>query len=1235
MPLPAPLLATSSRSFYPKAACRLSRWNLVTVYLALFFVAWAADAQGVPVKIWVMTQGTTTTATDSGDQVYSVMSDGSGWAPLTITGTALVNPVRIAVDADNGYAYVADGPATSGANSSVLKINLSTGASTALNSQLNSSYGTIRDVRIDFSSGLIYALYQDSATGTAGSNDKIIRMDSSGGNVTTIATAVSNSPLFMAIDGNAGVAYMADNATGATGKRIFMIRLDPSSPSSSIFYNGSAANPVPQLSTVAVDYINSILYHLQGDTDLNNANAADGLYKVSLAATPPVTTFTAVTTAGLLKNPSRSLALDFVNGLAYVGDFTQKALFSINLTTGTQAAISISSLSGLTSTAPFDIAIANVPVAPTVTTPESSSIATTTATLGGKVTNNGNGIITERGIVYSATSANANPIIDGTGVIKVTTTGGNGTFTIPVSSLTGSTGYSFKAYVKNSAGTSYTSVATFTTQAPTANAPTVTTPTSSGITDTAATLGGNVTSDGGATITERGVVYAVTSTNSNPQLSGTGVTKATTTGTTGVFTVNVSSLAPGTTYSFAAYATNSTGTTYAAPVSTFTTQASVLSLNLASATPTNAATVNWTLTFDSAVSGVATSNFSLSGTGTSGASVGTPTTSNGGLTWNVPVTTGGSGTLTLSLANATGLTPSIATTLLFAGQTCTVDKITNTPTLTTPATGGASSNPISVSYSLPEAALNGSVKLTFAGSSTVTLTLAAADGTPGAHSFSFDPGNVLGSAHVASATAPTIADGSYTVTLAYQDVLGNATASTSATSFTVDTTTQTPTLSAPATNGVSSSPFAVSFSLPEAALNGSVQLTFTGGSTITLTLASNQQTAGAHSFTVDAANVLSSSNIASSTAGIIPNGTYTVALSYQDALGNSAASSNPATNFTLASAPTVTTPTSASITGTAATLGGNVTSNGGAAITERGVVYSVTTTNGSPQLNGSGVTKVMASGTTGVFTAGVSGLTAATEYSYAAYATNSIGTSYSSVGTFTTLSNNADLSNLVLSAGTLTPVFAAGTTSYTATVLKASATITVTPTVEESHATLQVRVNGGSYASVTSGSASGSLVLNLGANPIDVLVTAQDGTTTKTYTTTVTRWTNFQNWRNQYFSTIANSGNAADTATPQNDGLPNLLKFAMGLDPTKNVLVADSIAKSGNNLQFNYQRNIEAIGEVTFIVEWSDTLQSNDWHTGGMTEAILSATSTLQQVQATMDVTGAPRRFMRLRVTNP
>lgn len=101
------------------------------------------------------------------------------------------------------------------------------------------------------------------------------------------------------------------------------------------------------------------------------------------------------------------------------------------------------------------------------------------------------------------------------------------------------------------------------------------------------------------------------------------------------------------------------------------------------------------------------------------------------------------------------------------------------------------------------------------------------------------------------------------------------------------------------------------------------------------------------------------------------------------------------------------------------------------------------------------------------------------------------------------LSAIADLSSLTISAGTLSPTFASATTAYTTSGTASS--ITVTPTVSLSYETVQVRVNGGSYSSVTSGSASGSLTLSVGSNTIDILVTAQDGST-KTYTITATRY---------------------------------------------------------------------------------------------------------------------------------
>lgn len=97
------------------------------------------------------------------------------------------------------------------------------------------------------------------------------------------------------------------------------------------------------------------------------------------------------------------------------------------------------------------------------------------------------------------------------------------------------------------------------------------------------------------------------------------------------------------------------------------------------------------------------------------------------------------------------------------------------------------------------------------------------------------------------------------------------------------------------------------------------------------------------------------------------------------------------------------------------------------------------------------------------------------------------------------LSSNASLASLVPSAGTLAPVFASGTTTYTATVALSS--ITVTPAVTRAGAT--VTVNG---TAVTSGTASGPIALNVGVNPaITIIVTAPDGVTKQSYTLTVTR----------------------------------------------------------------------------------------------------------------------------------
>lgn len=97
------------------------------------------------------------------------------------------------------------------------------------------------------------------------------------------------------------------------------------------------------------------------------------------------------------------------------------------------------------------------------------------------------------------------------------------------------------------------------------------------------------------------------------------------------------------------------------------------------------------------------------------------------------------------------------------------------------------------------------------------------------------------------------------------------------------------------------------------------------------------------------------------------------------------------------------------------------------------------------------------------------------------------------------VSSNADLSGLTLSAGDISPVFAAGTTGYSSTVSNSVSRLSVTANVYDSHAT--ITVNG---VATDSGASSELVNLQVGTNAIKIVVTAQNGNS-KTYTVTVTR----------------------------------------------------------------------------------------------------------------------------------
>ena len=187
--------------------------------------------------------------------------------------------------------------------------------------------------------------------------------------------------------------------------------------------------------------------------------------------------------------------------------------------------------------------------APMITTTDVNVLNDTSVTSGGNITSNGGSPISLRGIVWDISS---NPTV----ILSTKTNDGSGigTFNSSISSLKPATTYYIRAYATNTVGTSYGNEVIFKTKV---GLPKVTTDIASLITPESATSGGNVTSDGGASIISNGIVWSETT---NPTISVK--TKSINTGKLGAFINKIDSLLPDKTYYIRAYATNTVGTSY-------------------------------------------------------------------------------------------------------------------------------------------------------------------------------------------------------------------------------------------------------------------------------------------------------------------------------------------------------------------------------------------------------------------------------------------------------------------------------------------------------------------------------------------------------------------------------------------------------------------------------------------------------------------------------------------------
>ena len=593
---------------------------------------------------------------------------------------------------------------------------------------------------------------------------------------------------------------------------------------------------------------------------------------------------------------------------------------------------------------------------PSLTTTTVTSITQTTASSGGNVTSDGGLSVTARGVVWSTS-------ISPTIALSTKTSNGTGTgsFTSSITGLTQNTTYYVRAYATNSNGTNYGTEQSFTTL-PTNTIPVVTTTSVTSITSTGASTGGNVTSAGGLTVTERGVCYATTQTPTianSVVISGLG---------TGSFTSSLSGLTASTIYYVRAYATNSLGTAYGSQQS-FTTLAN------------NTIPVVTTTTVTSITQTTASSGGNV--------------TSAGGLT----VTERG-------VCYATTQTPTIANSIVTSGTGTGsfTSSITGLSPSTTYYLRAYATNSLGTAYGSQQTfttlANSTTPDVTTTTVTNITQTTASSGGN-----VTSDGGLAVTSRGVCYATTqnPSIANSivaSGTGTGSFTSSITGLSASTTyylrayATNSlgTAYGTQQSFTTLATNTIPVVTTTSITSITTTSASTGGNV--TGTGGLTVTargVCYATTQTPTIANSVVTSGSGT---GSFTSSITGLTQNTTYYVRAYATNSLGTAYGSQ---LTFTTLNSPTVTTTAASSVSSNTATTGGNVTNDGGATVTERGVCYATTQ---NPTIANS----IFTSGTgTGSFTSNLSGLSENTTYYVRAYATNSVGTSYGSQISFTTI----------------------------------------------------------------------------------------------------------------------------------------------------------------------------------------------------------------------------------------